>query len=226
MTAMVLPTAAALLYFLYLGSSAAAGPVYAITKIVQFALPLLAIDLWWKTNRRSWSRARSVAWGLASGGLAATAVAVAFWLLAGSELLTRIGREVAEKTAAFSVDSPARFVLLALFLSLAHSGLEEYYWRGFVYGGLERWLGARAAWIVSSVAFTAHHVVIVGRFAASAGEPVLVFTLTVAASLGVLVGGLAWSWLYTKSGSLLAPWVSHVLADLAVMAVGYRLLWV
>ena len=43
-------------------------------------------------------------------------------------------------------------------------------------------------------------------------------------SLGVAVGGAVWSWAYRRSGSLLGPWLSHILVDTGIMLIGYDLL--
>ena len=42
-------------------------------------------------------------------------------------------------------------------------------------------------------------------------------------SLCVAVGGAAWAAVYQRSGSLLGPWLSHLIVDAAIMAVGYDL---
>ncbi len=36
-------------------------------------------------------------------------------------------------------------------------------------------------------------------------------------------GGAYWAWLYHRSGSLLGPWLGHLMADAAIFAVGYRI---
>jgi membrane protease YdiL (CAAX protease family) len=40
-------------------------------------------------------------------------------------------------------------------------------------------------------------------------------------SASVAVGGALWAWLYRRSGSLLGPWLSHMLVDAALMAAGW-----
>ena len=35
------------------------------------------------------------------------------------------------------------------------------------------------------------------------------------------IGGAFWAWLYHRSESLYAPWISHCLVDLAIFLVGY-----
>jgi membrane protease YdiL (CAAX protease family) len=43
-------------------------------------------------------------------------------------------------------------------------------------------------------------------------------------SLAVAGGGIVWAWLYERTRSLYAPWVSHALIDAALMAIGYAML--
>ena len=220
--AMVFPTFAALVYFLYLGSHPAAPWVYALAKALQFAVPLLALSLWrtaWRETK--WSRFRSLCWGLATGTVATFLVIATYRLLFDRTITDSLTREVAAKTHDFGVDGVVPYVAMSLFLSLAHSALEEYYWRGFVFGLLDRWIGEKLAILLSSLAFMSHHVVVISRFVLASGQ----VGLLVVGCLAVALGGAVWAWQYARSGSLLAPWIGHVLADLALMTVGYLLLW-
>jgi hypothetical protein len=44
-------------------------------------------------------------------------------------------------------------------------------------------------------------------------------------SLAVLAAGACWSFLYLRYASIWPGWISHVLADLAVFAIGWHLLF-
>jgi hypothetical protein len=39
----------------------------------------------------------------------------------------------------------------------------------------------------------------------------------------VAAGGAFWAWLYQRSGSLVGPWLGHLLADAAIFTVGWQL---
>ena len=106
-----------------------------------------------------------------------------------------------------------------MFYSLIHSLLEEYYWRWFVYGRARHYLGIARANLLSSLAFMAHHVVVINSFLP--GE--YFWSVTIPLSLCVAVGGVIWSVLYQRSGSLYGAWLSHALVDLAIMICGYDL---
>ncbi len=101
---------------------------------------------------------------------------------------------------------------------LAHSLLEEYYWRWFVFGQLRRLTTFLPAAVVSSLAFMAHHVVILAVY-----FPDYFVVAVLPFSLGIAVGGFVWAWLYERNGSVYAPWLSHLLVDAAIFVIGWDL---
>ena len=48
--------------------------------------------------------------------------------------------------------------------------------------------------------------------------------LTYVFSLGIAVGGAVWAWIYDRTGSLVAPWISHMIVDAGIFALGYFLI--
>jgi membrane protease YdiL (CAAX protease family) len=213
------PTFATWLYFVALPASGWSRTAFAATKLLQFAFPLV----WtWGIERDPARPGRFRTEGLGLGllsGLAIVAVQVAgcSWLVAGTPLAREARTVIGAKLAAFGIATPAGFLLLALFYSAVHSLLEEYYWRWFLFGRLRRRLPAAAAVAVSSLAFTAHHVLVIGELAGGYGPLTWLFALTVTAA------GVFWAWLYERTGSLGGPWLSHALADAGLMGIGYGL---
>jgi uncharacterized protein len=120
----------------------------------------------------------------------------------------------------FGITGPARYVPYAAFFCLGHSLFEEYYWRWFVFGWLKRWAPLWVALVLSSLAFMAHHVIILAVY-----FPGRFWTAALPFSLCVAVGGAVWAWLYHRTGSLYAPWVSHILIDAAIFAIGFDLVF-
>src|SRR5690606_17666993 len=102
---------------------------------------------------------------------------------------------------------------------LVHSLAEEYYWRWFVFAQLRRIIPLAPAIGLSSLAFMAHHVIVVGSYLRDNPLAMIFFSLSVA------VGGAVWAGLYQRSGSLVGPWLSHLLVDAGIMIVGYDLIW-
>jgi len=107
--------------------------------------------------------------------------------------------------------------LMAVFISLAHSLLEEYYWRAFILTQLARWIPGTLPLSVSAGAiFGLHHIfVLLSLFAL----PLLALCV-----LATMLAGFAWSWMRLAGYSIWDCYLSHVFADLAVMWIGYDLL--
>jgi membrane protease YdiL (CAAX protease family) len=113
--------------------------------------------------------------------------------------------------------SPLRYVAFAAYLVVVNSLLEEYVWRWFAFVHCERLVAALPAVVLSGLFFTLHHTV---TFAVQFAP------LTAAlASLGVFAGGCAWSWCYLRFRSIWPGWISHALADVAGLWIGWRLLF-
>jgi membrane protease YdiL (CAAX protease family) len=193
--------------------------VYAAGKALQFAFPLAWAIL---AQRRRLRLARPNAAGLAAGLAFGAAVFAAMlllyfdWLKPGGTLET-VAQGARQKVAGFGIDTKGAFLALAVFYSAVHSLLEEYYWRWFAFGELARWIEWKRAVAVSSLAFAAHHVVVLGAYFGPWSWTTWILSLAVA------VGGAFWAWLYRKSGSLYGPWLSHLVIDAAIFTIGYDL---
>jgi len=220
--AILLPTAVTWLYFIALDGAPRwlQQGAYGLGKTIQFALPAVWICL----VRGAWLKvSRPPGWSLFVGGAFGLAVAAAMMVLYLAVLkpagvLEGPTAAVRAKVESFGAGSPAGFVVLALFYSAIHSLLEEYYWRWFVFGQLRTDVRAITAVVASSFAFAAHHVLVLGHYFGWASPMTWLFTV------GVIIGGAAWAWLYHRSGSLFGPWLSHALVDAAIFAIGYQMI--
>ncbi len=221
--AMVFPTLLTLVYFVYLQDSASAlqKTVYGSGKTLQFALPVVWTAL---VCREAW-RVRKFSWrGVWEGTAFGLAVFVAMLALYFTLLGVPGGplgegayahKMIYERIASFELTDGRLFILLGLFYSLIHSGLEEYYWRWFVFGRLARLMPWSAACVIAAVGFMSHHIVILGTYF---GYGSMYCWL---GSLGVAVGGAYWSGLYRRSDSIWGPWISHGIIDAAIFTIGY-----
>ena len=196
--------------------------VYAVAKLAQFSFPLV----WLAVVERRWPRfftgdgARSAGDALGFGAIVGAAVVGSYFGVLKGGLLLAGGQEaIRSKVHEIGAAAPAAYVALALFYSVVHSFLEEYYWRGFVFAELRALLSIRTALAVSSLAFAAHHVIVLGVFFRGAWWMVALLSASVAG------GGAVWARLYDRSGSLLGPWLSHMLVDASLMVVGFDMLW-
>jgi hypothetical protein len=115
------------------------------------------------------------------------------------------------------LSTPRAYLLGALGWIFANSLMEEFVYRWFVLDQCERIMRPLPAVLSSAAVFTAHHVVALSTY--------LPRHLTALASLGVFLGGVLWALLYSRYRSIWPAWVSHVLADIAIFAVGWAALF-
>jgi membrane protease YdiL (CAAX protease family) len=207
------PAVAALAYVVIISDEAVARRVYYISKAACAALPI--VWLWVVGLKPQWPRLGRGGWGAGVGfGLLVSAAMLAlyFGLLRGHI----DGTALREKFAVFG--DASQYIPFAAFLCLANSAFEEYYWRWFVFGRLAERLKPAAAILLSGVAFSLHHLIVLLVYF----QP---WPLAGALAGGVAVGGFVWAWLYHRYGSLYSPWVSHIVVDVAAMIIGYDLLF-
>ena len=223
---LVFPLIQALLYFVVMAdwNPNVQKGTYTTTKIIMFVLPLVYMARFAKEPlrvRRFNSR------GLLEGSLFGLGVLVAMcvmyyvWLkpigLIGPG--TPAGDAIWARVSAFGFSTPIHFIMFGAFVSLIHSGLEEYYWRWFTFGQLSRVAPKYAAIIVSGLGFMLHHIVIIGVYFGFDDPATWLF------SFAVGIGGMYWAWLYDRKDSIYAPWLSHAWIDLAIFIVGYDVLF-
>lgn len=179
---------------------------------------LLLFPLVWTTavaqEPLRWPRLSSR--GLLVGLLSGTAVGLLIvlgvsWFIPTGPALARLRLAITE----VGLDTPAKFIIGAAYWCLINAMLEEYVWRWFVYSQARRVFGSRLAIWLSALFFTLHHVIALA----------VLFDLPRAliASTGVFIGGLIWAEIYRRYDNIWAAYVSHVLIDVAIFFVGYRL---
>jgi len=220
--ALTFPSLATWIYFVVLSGSPAMGPVYTLTKILQFSLPVVVVLFLFKKQLKMFNRGRGGVIGGILFGIAVGLSILALYLgyLRHSEVFATFDASLREKLQGLGATTPLRYAALAVFISLFHSFLEEYYWRWFVFGELRKHTAKWIAYAVSSIGFAAHHIIVVAAYTGWDQWVWITFF-----SVGVAVGGLVWAYQYEKSGSLIAPWISHLIVDVALMAVGAIHLW-
>ena len=219
--ALVLPSLVTLVYFVWADhfSAGVQQATYSVAKLVQFGFPAFWMLVVLKYQPR-WQRptTRGVGLSLLFGLVVAIAMMLlyAFWLRE-TELFRNAEPEILAKIRGMQLNKPWRFIFLGIFYSLVHALLEEYYWRWFVFGQLQRYCSLGVAIAVSSLGFAAHHVIVLATYFGVSEPVVWLF------SAGIAVGGAVWAWLYHHSGSLLGPWLSHLLVDTAIFGIGYSI---
>jgi membrane protease YdiL (CAAX protease family) len=228
--ALAFPTLATWLYFVKFAGTFWVRAVYGVGKVAQFSLPALYVALVEHRNPRRAPRGAAptnrlrLPQSLPLGAVVGIAIVALMFTLFGSyfkhsPLFAEVPAEIKAKLADAGIANPAGFLVLALFYTVFHSLLEEYYWRWFVFGRLRYLLHFWPAAAISGLGFMAHHTIVIGKYFGGFS------IMTVLLSLAVATGGIIWAWLYERSGSLLGPWLSHALVDAGLMAVGYDLVW-
>ena len=238
--ALLFPTLVTWIYFIALHGTPAwlQQSAYSLGKGIQFLFPLAwvfvlrrvccgrvhevhqqQLDAPHEHQRTSYTLQKSLALGIAFGLLVMLAGAALYYgYLRPAGLFDSAAKEVREKIEGMGLASLPVYLAMAIFYSLIHSLLEEYYWRWFVFGELLTVARPTTAIVVSSVGFMAHHVLVLATFFGWDSPATYLF------SVAVMIGGLAWAWLYWRSGTLLAPWISHALVDALIFLIGFDLL--
>jgi membrane protease YdiL (CAAX protease family) len=219
--ALLFPTLVTWVYFILLAGSAAWMQLAAksIGIAVQVAFPIF----WVVCVQRQRLTRPSFKWkGLLIA--AAYGLAIVATMFAGYHLWLRpsgafdaAAVAIREKVVGLGIDSTAKFAALGVFYAVAHSLLEEYYWRWFVFAQLKRMMRLGPAIAISAVGFMAHHVIVLSVFFGWGSFLSLFF------SFGVAVGGVIWAWLFHKSGALYGPWLSHALVDAGIFLIGFEI---
>lgn len=220
----VLPTLITWVYFDLLASqdSRYQQLAAALGKGFQFALPVIAF--WLRPrSKETWAPkyGGSAGAGLAFGiAVAAAMMAIYFFLLLPNGVMDGPRKQALEKVGEMGFDSPMALVGLGVFYSLFHSALEEYYWRWFIFRELDARVSLPLAATISGLGFMSHHVLVLARYFGWNSPLTWLF------SLGIAIGGAIWALIYRRWGSLLGPWLGHLLVDAAIFAIGYHLLFV
>ena len=216
---LVLPTLVTLVYFVGLASAPELTQqiAYGACKTFQFLLPVIWVCL---IRRERIGLPENPLHGLIGGigfGLVVSLAMVALYSLwlKPSGLMDGPAVFVREKVLRIGVDGVGKYVAMGVFYALVHSFLEEYYWRWFVFGRLQRWTSSIVAVVVSSLGFMAHHVLVIAVFFGWTNP------LTYFLSISVAVGGAVWAILYRRSGNLVATWLSHLIIDASIFLIGF-----
>jgi membrane protease YdiL (CAAX protease family) len=219
--AMMAPAVLTWVYFVALGGAKEQYQqlAYGAEKAIQAALPLVWIGLV-RRERIRWPRpnAEGLWLGVMFSVVVVGAMAALYfaWIRPSGQFIEH-GQKMAEKLRGIGITTPAAYGVMAIAYSLVHSLFEEYYWRWFVFGRLRNLIPVNSAIAISALAFTAHHVVVLGCYFGWGNGWTYFFSASTA------VGGAFWAWLYNRTGSIYGPWISHWLMDAGIFGIGYDL---
>ncbi len=174
---------------------------------------------WWvlvDRQRICIPRPRLAGMGLAllSGLLITIAILGAYWLLARHWIDVDAAKA---QVAAAGFGTKASYIGIAIYICTANSLLEEYVWRWFVFRKCETVWGGKIAVVMSAAFFMLHHI-----------WPLIAYfdwRVMVLANVGIFIGGATWSWFYLKYRSIWPGYVSHLIGDIAVLGLGWVILF-
>lgn len=107
------------------------------------------------------------------------------------------------------------FLYVAVYISIMNSFLEEFFFRGFGFITLKKFVSIRFAYFFSPVLFAVYHVgMLLGMF-----HPAVLAILM----LGLIIGGLIFNALNDKLGNIYPSWFVHMAANFAINTVGFIL---
>lgn len=139
------------------------------------------------------------------------AILTAYFSLKDIINLQGIAQELQNK----SKITPVNFIFVALYITFGNSFLEEFFFRGFVFLNLYEMKSKKTAYIYSSFLFALYHIAI---FKSWFDVGLMALALT-----GLIVIGLIFDFIDTKSKNFINSWIVHILADMAIMLIGMKM---
>ena len=212
--ALIMPTLFVLCYFVFFPDPPLSRVFYGLSRAFFILLPLLWVMV---ADKQPFPRPRFKTDGMRAGiisGLVIGIAAISLYANVFQDILPLA--KVHEKAGQLGFGG-AVFPLFALFIIIANSTIEEYYWRWFGFSKLRVVMRPWPAILASALGFAAHHVVILAIFF---GWPCGLFF-----GFSVGVGGGLWCWLYKRYDSIWPGWVSHAIIDAAVMLIAFDMLF-
>ena len=94
--------------------------------------------------------------------------------------------------------------------------VEEYYWRWFFFSRLRAFMPSTPAILLASLAFTLHHSFAFWWNGGTGGA-------LVAGIVAVTLAGAVWARLYERGRGIFAPWISHMITEIALLTIAYDL---
>jgi len=220
---LVVPLVCALVYVVWVPHGNAGRSAWFVTKIWILCYPLFFFSmiglggLVRREDRRAvWPTWAVVIWTGLLTGVCISLIGCLMVITPVGDIVKANSHNLVEKAEGLGFASRGRFLLVAAFITVLHSAMEEYYWRWFIYGHLRQMVGHWPGHLIAAVAFTGHHLVLMS----------VLFPLPLALFLSFLVGlgGLIWTLMYEWQGTVLGCWLSHLVVDAFLMIVGYRLI--
>ena len=180
---------------------------------------LIGPAMWWKFVQRQPCRlSKPSIVGFVPGLISAIALAaiifLSYWWVARPLLNFN---ELRAMLAGLGINTKTQYFLLAGYLTLINSFIEEYVFRWFFYRQFQRLMPPVLAVFSAALLFTVHHTVVLAAY--------IPWYFNALASFGVFSGGLIWSFLYFRYKQIWPAYISHIGADVGVFLIGYHMIF-
>lgn len=108
----------------------------------------------------------------------------------------------------------SNLIFIGVYIILANSLLEEYFWRGFMFKRLNDLINPKLAYIITGLAFSFHHIMFYYNW----------FSLPVfiAVTLGLTVYSMIMNLIFQKYNDLFSCWLVHGIADVAQIFIAFK----
>jgi membrane protease YdiL (CAAX protease family) len=106
-------------------------------------------------------------------------------------------------------------IFVAVYITFGNSFIEEYFFRGFIFLKLHESGCRKTAYVFSSLLFSLYHIMMFRDW-----FTLPIFLLSVAGLAGV---GFLFDYMNIKYKSIYNSWISHILADSAIMFIGFKM---
>lgn len=107
-------------------------------------------------------------------------------------------------------------IFIGLYIIIINSFLEEFFWRGFVFEKLRKFLRPWMAYLISGIAFSFHHMVFYYNWF-NPGFFILV-------TFGLFMYAMILNYIFEKYRDLLSCWLVHSLSDIVQISIGVMIL--
>ena len=179
------------------------------------ALPMMFFMIW----RKEWSEFKALFRFKKKGLLISLLLGAAiFGVILGGYFVTRGFIDFSGVTSSLTEGmgiTADNFIWVAIYISIMNSFLEEFFFRGFGFITLKKYVNVRFAYFFSPVLFAIYHVgMLVGMF-----HPAVLALLM----FGLIVGGLIFNALNDKLGNIYPSWFVHMAANFAINTIGFIL---
>ena len=201
---------------LFIAPGAVGNSVFTLVKVWGIIFPLFWViktkSVALRLPKFSWLETKV---GLGLGLVMFGAILLAYYTI-GQQLIDL--EEIRNKATEVGITNPYIYLAGCAYWSFINSLVEELTWRGFVVSQCKILVSSTTAVILAALFFTAHHSLALYGYTHS-------WSVVALGSLGVFMAGIVWAWSYSHYRSITPGYISHILADLAIAIVGYRLLF-